>query len=197
MKNPRRKNKNSSVALDVVACALSAVSVGLSVAAFVISLAKKKNAEKWKKLLTGGESLWYSIKAVAERRGGRTEKIWKEWKKFLTNGFEFDILNKLFRKRQRSEKFEFWGNCFKNFEKSFEKVLDKRNFIWYNKQAANERLGTSKSSEKSCFQQIVPCKLNNDVLKTLFKLNEVVVRTWNFESFLLLVNRWKSQLQLK
>ncbi len=47
MKNPRRKKKNSSVVLDVVACALSAVSVGLSVAAFVISLAKKKIAEKW------------------------------------------------------------------------------------------------------------------------------------------------------
>ena len=75
MKNPRRKKKNSSVVLDVVACALSTVSVGLSVAAFVISLAKKKIAEKCKKLLTGGESLWYSIKAVAERRGGRTEKI--------------------------------------------------------------------------------------------------------------------------
>ena len=123
MKNPRRKKKNSSVVLDVVACALSAVSVGLSVAAFVISLAKKKIAEKWKKLLTGGESLWYSIKAVAERRGGRTEKIWKEWKKFLTNGFEFDILNKLFRKRQRSEKFEFWKKCFKNFEKVLKKFL--------------------------------------------------------------------------
>lgn len=46
MKNPRRKKKNSSVVLDVVACALSAVSVSLSVAAFVISLAKKKIAEK-------------------------------------------------------------------------------------------------------------------------------------------------------
>ena len=46
-------------------------------------------------------------------------------------------------------------------------------------------------------QQIVPCKLNNDVLKLLFDMNKVVVRTWNFESFLLLVNRWKSQLQLK
>ena len=46
-------------------------------------------------------------------------------------------------------------------------------------------------------QRIVPCKLNNDVLKILFDMNKVVVRTWNFESFLLLVNRWKSQLQLK
>lgn len=46
MKNSRRKKKNPGVVLDIVACALSAVSVGLSVAAFVISLAKKKNAEK-------------------------------------------------------------------------------------------------------------------------------------------------------
>ena len=49
------------------------------------------------------------------------------------NGFEFDILNKLFRKRRRSEKFDFWKICFKNFEKSFEKVLDKWKTVWYNK----------------------------------------------------------------
>ena len=59
-------------------------------------------------MLTGGGALWYSIKAVAERRGSRTEKrLEKNEKKFLTNGFRFDIINKLFRKRQRSEKFEF------------------------------------------------------------------------------------------
>ena len=70
--------------------------------------------------------LWYSIKAVAERHGGQTEKrLEKNEKKFLTNGFQFDIINKLFRKRQRSEKFEFRKICFENFEKSFEKVLDK------------------------------------------------------------------------
>ena len=40
-----------------------------------------------------------------------------------------------------------------------------------------KRLRTSKSSEKSCFQQIAPCKLNNDVLKILFDMNKVVVRT--------------------
>ena len=52
--------------------------------------------------------LWYSIKAVAERRGGRTEKrLEKNEKKFLTNRFQFDIINKLFRKRRRSEKFDF------------------------------------------------------------------------------------------
>ena len=52
--------------------------------------------------------LWYSIKAVAERHGGRVEKrLEKNEKKFLTNGFQFDIINKLFRKRQRSEKFDF------------------------------------------------------------------------------------------
>ena len=63
--------------------------------------------------------LWYSIKAVAERRGGQTEKrLEKNEKKFLTNGFQFDIINKLFRKRRRSEKFEFRKICFKNFEKS-------------------------------------------------------------------------------
>ena len=59
-------------------------------------------------MLTGGGVLWYSIKAVAERRGGRAEKrLEKNEKKFLTNGFRFDIINKLFRKRRRSEKFEF------------------------------------------------------------------------------------------
>ena len=52
--------------------------------------------------------LWYSIKAVAERHGGRVEKrLEKNEKKLLTNGFQFDIINKLFRKRWRSEKFEF------------------------------------------------------------------------------------------
>ena len=72
--------------------------------------------------------LWYSIKAVAERHGGRTEKIWKERKKFLTNGFEFDILNKLSRKRRRSEKFEFRKKHFKNFEKKFwKKFLTNKN----------------------------------------------------------------------
>ena len=47
----------------------------------------------------------------------------KRIKKFLTNGFQFDIINKLFRKRRRSEKFDFWKICFKNFEKSFKKFL--------------------------------------------------------------------------
>ena len=59
-------------------------------------------------MLTGGGALWYSIKAVAERHGGQTEKrLEKNEKKFLTNRFQFDIINKLFRKRRRSEKFEF------------------------------------------------------------------------------------------
>ena len=81
-------------------------------------------------MLTGGGVLWYSIKAVAERRGGRTEKrLEKNEKKFLTNGFRFDIINKLFQKRRRSEKFDFWKICFKNFEKSFEKVND--SFVSY------------------------------------------------------------------
>ena len=57
MKNPRRKKKNSSVVLDVVACALSAVSVGLSVAAFVISLAKKKIAEKSKMSIVNAKKI--------------------------------------------------------------------------------------------------------------------------------------------
>ena len=47
----------------------------------------------------------------------------------MTNASGFDILNKLFRKRQRSEKFEFWKKCFENFEKSFEKVND--SFVSY------------------------------------------------------------------
>ena len=47
----------------------------------------------------------------------------KRTKKFLTNRFQFDIINKLFRKRRRSEKFDFWKICFKNFEKSFKKFL--------------------------------------------------------------------------
>ena len=59
-------------------------------------------------MLTGGGVLWYSIKAVAERHGDQTEKrLEKNEKKFLTNRFQFDIINKLFRKRRRSEKFDF------------------------------------------------------------------------------------------
>ena len=143
-------------------------------------------------------SLWYSIKAVAERRGGQTEKrLEKNEKKFLTNWFQFDIINKLFRKRWRSEKFEFWKICFKNFEKVLKKFLtnEKQSDI-INKllKSGSELQKVLKNAWK---QQIVPCKLNNDVLKILFDMNKVVVRTWNFESFLLLVNRWKSQLQLK
>jgi len=41
----------------------------------------------------------------------------------LTNGFQFDIINKLFRKRRRSEKFDFRKICFKNFEKVLKKFL--------------------------------------------------------------------------
>ena len=79
--------------------------------------------KNWKFLLTGGGLLWYSIKAVAERHGGQTEKRLEKNKKFLTNGFRFDIINKLFRKRRRSEKFDFWKICFKNFEKVLKKFL--------------------------------------------------------------------------
>ena len=39
------------------------------------------------------------------------------------------------------------------------------------------RVDELKSSETSAKQQIVPCKLNNDVLKLLFDMNKVVVRT--------------------
>ena len=39
------------------------------------------------------------------------------------------------------------------------------------------RVDELKSSETSVKQQIVPCKLNNDVLKILFDMNKVVVRT--------------------
>ena len=84
----------------------------------------------------------------------------------------------------------------KIFWKSWRKVLTLGAYCGIlNKLSA--RVDELKSSETSAKQQIVPCKLNNDVLKLLFDMNKVVVRTWNFESFLLLVNRWKSQLQLK
>ena len=39
------------------------------------------------------------------------------------------------------------------------------------------RVDELKSSETSAKQQIVPCKLNNDVLKLLFIMDKVVVRT--------------------
>ena len=39
------------------------------------------------------------------------------------------------------------------------------------------RVDELKSSETSAKQQIVPFKLNNDVLKLLFDMNKVVVRT--------------------
>ena len=47
----------------------------------------------------------------------------KRMKKFLTNGFQFDIINKLFRKKRRSEKFDFRKICFKNSEKVLKKFL--------------------------------------------------------------------------
>ena len=68
--------------------------------------------------------LWYSIKAVAERRGGRTEKrLEKNEKKFLTNGFQFDIINKLFRKRRRSESLNFERSASKTSKKVLKKFL--------------------------------------------------------------------------
>ena len=68
--------------------------------------------------------LWYSIKAVAERHGGRTEKrLEKNEKKFLTNGFQFDIINKLFRKRRRSESLIFERSASKTSKKVLKKFL--------------------------------------------------------------------------
>ena len=74
-------------------------------------------------MLTGGGLLWYSIKAVAERHGGQTEKRLEKNKKFLTNGFRFDIINKLFRKRRRSESLNFERSASKTSKKVLKKFL--------------------------------------------------------------------------
>ena len=56
-------------------------------------------------MLTGGGVLWYSIKDVAERRGGRAEKrLEKNEKKFLTNEKQSDIINKLLKSSKELRK---------------------------------------------------------------------------------------------
>ena len=55
----------------------------------------------------------------------------KRRKKFLTNSFGFDILNKLLRKGRRPEKFGKEKERLENLKKRLKKVLDKANDFWY------------------------------------------------------------------
>ena len=71
------------------------------------------------------------------------------------------------------------------FERSASKTSKKvlKKFLTNEKQSdiINKLLKSSKELRKvlknAWKQQIVPCKLNNDVLKILFDMNKVVVRT--------------------
>ena len=120
MKRTKRNRNRKGIVVDIVACALSAVSVAFSIAAFVISLVRKNSDwilenNAWLYASHCGILLKLSLRGAAvELKSGL-----KRTKKFLTNRFQFDIINKLFRKRRRSEKFDFWKICFKNFEKKF------------------------------------------------------------------------------
>ena len=71
----------------------------------------------------------YSI--VNELRKCAAEKAEKRRKKFLTNSFGFDILNKLLRKGRRPEKFGKEKERLENLKKRLKKVLDKANDFWY------------------------------------------------------------------
>ena len=72
-----------------------------------------------------------------------------------------------------------------NFERSASKTSKKvlKKFLTNEKQSdiINKLLKSSQELRKvlknARKQQIVPCKLNNDVLKILFDMNKVVVRT--------------------
>ena len=70
------------------------------------------------------------------------------WKKFLTNGEKFGILFKLsLRDKRKTEKFDL--ELIEVLKKNLKKVLDKRFWFWYNKQAIDEQLRTTKSCENS------------------------------------------------
>ena len=66
-----KKQKKAKLTLDIIACALSAVSTGLSIAAFVISLVRRNEkymSNRDEKTLDIRCRIWYSIKAVSERQ---------------------------------------------------------------------------------------------------------------------------------
>ena len=70
----------------------------------------------------------YNNQAVCEC--GRPESlVEKEMKKFLTNGFRFDILNKLLLRSGGQKKLRKRRELIENLEKRSKKVLDKRNLI--------------------------------------------------------------------
>ena len=67
--------------------------------------------------------LWYSIKLSLRGETVKLKSGLKRIKKFLTNGFQFDIINKLFRKRRRSESLNFERSASKTSKKVLKKFL--------------------------------------------------------------------------
>ena len=78
--------------------------------------------------MTNGEGERIIIKLSA-RAAGRKAWLKKEMKKFLTNGFRFDILNKLLLRSGGQKKLRKRRELIENLEKRSKKVLDKRNLI--------------------------------------------------------------------
>ena len=107
----------------------------------VIELASRavsaQNTQPWEFAVVTGEPLealrragikhLLCVPEQAPEGAAARKKDLEKRKKLLTNPERADIMNRLFRKRRRSEKFEKRQESFGNLEKRLKKVLDKTN----------------------------------------------------------------------
>ena len=122
----------------------------------------RRNAQKWIKNRKKPNWHWILLRARCQRSAQdcRLRLLWSVlWgetrnkcrigtKKLLTFALGFGILLKLsLRDKRKTEKFDL--ERLDSSKKNLKKVLDKRFWFWYTKQAVDEQLRTTKSCENS------------------------------------------------